>query len=190
MVRPRSVCVAWWSVPWSSRRLVAGLVALLALFASTVPHASVAGADGVYRAAAPWDGASRTAADPAEGMPGQARSSTHTSTAAVGQIGRDRPGDAAGPDVSWRSVHRDAERRTASVVAGTADDDADECPRDVQTVRRQPSAPPMLARAGAQDALTVEPTVATAVAVPSGDELPPSAVYQCNPDGRGPPRRL
>jgi len=169
---------------------VAGLVAVVALFASTVPHASVAGADGGYRAAGPREGVSRAADDPAEGVSGRTRGSGHTPTAAVGRVGQDRPVGAAGPAVDWRSVQRDAERRTASAVAGTADDDADECPRDVETVRRQPSAPPMLARAATQDALTVEPAAATAVAVPAGDELPRSAVYQCNPDGRGPPRRL
>jgi len=76
-------------------------------------------------------------------------------------------------------------------LAGSSDDDAGDCPRDVERLRDEPSAPPVLARAATYDAIDVASvTVRPAGPVSAGDETPPATVHRCDPEGRGPPVRL
>lgn len=153
----------------ASRRWLGVLVAFLTLFAPMVPHAAAARADLAHVLSV------RAGAAPAAPV----------------QLGARAAAQRAPNVLAAYATARSAERQMAAAMAASEDDDADESPRDDQTVRNEPAMPALAARAVLPDECPagVPAPVGSAERAHAGDETPPTSVFRCNPDGRGPPRR-
>ena len=138
------------------------LLALLTLFAPSLPSANVAGVAPVtVRPAGPTN----------------AQSADHP---------------APQSETTLRRQHRvlSAAPVPNRVDRGSAEDNADECPGDVEKIQHESSMPSLFARAAPRDAIEVAPSAIRMTDKGwAGDESAPSSAYRCNPDGRGPPAR-
>lgn len=139
------------------------LLALLTLFAPSLPSANVAGvAPAAVRHAGPMT----------------AQSADHP---------------ALRFETALRRQHRvlSAAAVPNRVDGGSPENNADECPGDVEKIQHETTMPSLFARAAPRDAIEVAPSaIRMTDGGWSGDESAPSSVYRCNPDGRGPPARV
>lgn len=103
-----------------------------------------------------------------------------------------RPGAATairGQNGASAAAGRSVER-WAAAVAAPEDDDAGEGPRDDQTMRNEPAMPALAARAvPPEECPDGAPAPVGSADRAHAEGTPPTSVFRCNPDGRGPPKR-